>query len=69
MEDFVAIAPVFLCPFLQFMKKVKGPHYELSSFEHINLPPQNTISGKVVDIAQHDIIDITQPSQYASQPS
>ena len=66
-EEFEGIAKGYLTPFTRLMKKIKGPAYTVPQFEHIKLDAEDTsveASTKVGDIPDHDIVDMTQPSQY-----
>lgn len=67
-EEFGAIALIFLDPFRSFMKKVQGLAFRSLRFEHIDLSkkPKKTPLGS---IDEHDVTDMTQPSQHLSQPS
>lgn len=71
-DEFRAIAPTFLDPYCAFMKNLQGPAFTPPMFEHIDLrdkalstqPSKSGMGG----VADHDIIEMTQPSQHISQP-
>lgn len=65
-EQWKAIGLIFLEPFTSFMKEVRGPAYKPPRFEHIDLSEKKKDTPFAV-ISQHDIIDMTQPSQLLSQ--
>lgn len=65
-DEFARIAPTFLDPFCSFMKEVRGPSYRPPKFENIDVSdkPKKT---PLATTAEHDIIQMTQPSQHVSQ--
>lgn len=67
-EEFSRIAPLFVEPYCRFMQEVRGPAYRPPVFEHVHLSDgarRPTLGGT----QDHDIVDMTQPSQQVSQPS
>lgn len=64
-EEFAKIAPTFLYPFCSFMKEFRGPAFRPPKFENVDLS-EKANKNPLASIAEHDIIDITQPSQYLS---
>lgn len=74
-EEIRSISKSFLTPFTRLMTKIKGPAYKPPKFENIkplesdDIPHQyQPYEASVAAIPPHDVIDMTQPSQYVSQP-
>lgn len=74
-EELGSISNTFLTPFTRLMKKIKGPAYKPPKFENIKPLSLDDIpqwsqphEASVETICPHDVVDMTQPSQYVSQP-
>ncbi|KAK1378691.1 hypothetical protein POM88_025435 [Heracleum sosnowskyi] len=65
-DEFARIAPTFLDPFCSFMKEVRGPFYRPPKFDNVDMFDKAK-KTPLATIVEHDIIDITQPSQHVSQ--